>query len=158
MNSFYPWGSGGTLETWQQGIAKLFGILKFWCLETNARVGYRWTLLGPPPSQIHLHFSLWCGRTDFSQRDQMLVLRFSTLDPSCQNFSLSPTTDLGGSSGGFWPISFHIHSLKIMALKSNKYYVLSKYLLRAFMRPPGKGTAAQLGRGQCSETQGPVYC
>lgn len=62
----------------------------------NARVGYRWTLLGPPPSQIHLHFSFWCGRTDFSQRDQMLVLHFSTLDPSCQNFSLSPTIDLGG--------------------------------------------------------------
>jgi len=47
-NSFYPQGSGSTLETWEQGMAKLLGILKFWSLETNARAGNRWITSGAP--------------------------------------------------------------------------------------------------------------
>lgn len=61
VNSFCPRGSGGTLETWQQGMAKLLGSLKFWSLETNARAGYRWITSGAPalPDTLALLSLVW---------------------------------------------------------------------------------------------------
>lgn len=34
--------------------------------------------------------------------------------------------------------SFHIHSMQILLLKSDKYYMLCVYLLCVFIRPPDK--------------------